>query len=71
MVLDYKGGNQQSHGLLGMDFLFNARYELDKKRKLIIWEPELYVQYEERLRDIEEQERLLKESSSQAQASKE
>lgn len=71
MVLDYKGGSEQSHGLLGMDFLFNARYELDKQRNLIIWEPELYVQYEERLRDIEEQERLLKESSSQAQASKE
>lgn len=71
MVLDYRGGNQQSHGLLGMDFLFNARYELDKKRKLIIWEPELYVQYEERLRDLEEQEKLLKESSSQAKGSKE
>ncbi|MFY0677804.1 MAG: clan AA aspartic protease [Neptuniibacter sp.] len=66
MVLDYKGGNEQSHGLLGMDFLFNARYELDKNKSLIIWEPELYVQYEERLKEIEEQERLLKEEPAPA-----
>jgi len=66
MVLDYKGGNEQSHGLLGMDFLFNARYELDKSKKLIIWEPELYLQYEARLKEIEEQERLLNEESAPA-----
>jgi hypothetical protein len=34
----------QGAGLLGMDFLLNARYEIDHERKLLIWEPQRYKQ---------------------------
>lgn len=58
-VLDYRGGSAQSNGLLGMDFLFNAKYELDKEAGQIIWEPELYAKYKDRLQLLNEQEQLL------------
>lgn len=64
MILDYQGGSEQSHGLLGMDFLFNAKYELDRENKLIIWEPELYTEYKEQLRLLEEKEQQLKEGTA-------
>lgn len=68
MILDYQGGGEQSHGLLGMDFLFNAKYELDKVNQLIIWEPELYAEYKEQLRLLEEKEQQLKEQAAAPKA---
>ncbi|MGH1460413.1 MAG: retropepsin-like aspartic protease [Neptuniibacter sp.] len=60
MVIDFKGGSNTNQGLLGMDFLLYAKYKLDKVNQLIIWEPELYEEYKQRLLDIEEQELQLK-----------
>ena len=46
--------NEASHfdGLLGMDFLMNASYELNLQRKLIIWNPEVYKQVEAQLSEL-------------------
>lgn len=59
-IIDYQGGTAQANGLLGMDFLFNAKYDLDKEKLNIIWEPELYAKYQDRLKFLDEQEQLLR-----------
>lgn len=59
-VLDYQGGTGQSNGLLGMDFLFQAKYKLDKQKRTIIWNPERYSKYQERLKVLDKQEQQLR-----------
>lgn len=59
-VLDYQGGAGQSNGLLGMDFLFQAKYKLDKENRTIIWNPERYAKYQERLKVLDKQEQQLR-----------
>ena len=51
-VIDFKGGGGSSHGLLGMDFLYNAHYELDRENQKIIWEPEKYEELKQQLLDL-------------------
>jgi len=59
-VIDYQGGGGQAQGLLGMDFLYNAKFDLDKENKQIIWEPELYAKYQNRLQALDKQEQQLR-----------
>lgn len=58
-VIDYEGGAVGSHGLLGMDFLFNARYELDRENHQIIWDPQQYQNLQQKLQELEEMEQQL------------
>jgi hypothetical protein len=62
-VIDYRGGSGGSNGLLGMDFLFNAKYDLDKEKRQIIWEPELYAKYQEKLKQLEVQKQQLRKDA--------
>lgn len=55
-VIDFKGGSEKNQGLLGMDFLYNAHYELDKQNQKIIWEPEKYQELQQQLQDLDELE---------------
>lgn len=54
LVLEQKGGAQGSQGLLGMDMLGQVHYELDKKRQMLIWEPEKYRQLQKALQKLDE-----------------
>ena len=63
-VVDYQGNGAQNNGLLGMDFLYQAKYKLDKENNQIIWEPELYSKYQERLKLLDEQEQQLKNDTA-------
>jgi predicted aspartyl protease len=42
LVIKNKQPNSGFDGLLGMDFLINVDYELDKQRSVIIWNPKRY-----------------------------
>ncbi|MDN2658822.1 aspartyl protease family protein [Neptunomonas sp. CHC150] len=41
-------------GLLGMDFLMNVEYELDKARQVIIWNPKKYHQLKKSITEVSE-----------------
>ncbi|WP_299179250.1 retropepsin-like aspartic protease [uncultured Neptuniibacter sp.] len=58
-VLDFRGGATGSDGLLGMDFLYNARYKLDRENQKIYWDPEKYQQLKEQLAELEKMEQQL------------
>ncbi|MFC6669163.1 aspartyl protease family protein [Marinobacterium aestuariivivens] len=53
MVIDHQGPSVGNDGLLGMDFLMNARYKIDYERQLILWEPERYSELESLLRELD------------------
>lgn len=52
LVIDNNVSGQGS-GLLGMDFLLNARYEIDHERQLLIWEPQRHKQIGTLLQQLE------------------
>lgn len=58
-VLDYQGGGS-TDGLLGMDFLYQARYEIDRENKHIVWDPERYKELQDKLVEIDRLEQELK-----------
>ncbi|MDI3325427.1 retropepsin-like aspartic protease [Pontibacterium granulatum] len=59
-VLGQKIGVPKAQGLLGMDFLSGAPYELDLERKRIIWEPTLYSELQILKADLESEIELQK-----------
>lgn len=52
MVIEHKGVSRHD-GLLGMDFLRQAKHEVDFDRGLIIWQPEYYQQAKEQLEALD------------------
>lgn len=60
-VLDFQGGGS-TDGLLGMDFLYQARYEIDREQKHIVWDPQRYQELQDQLVEIDRLEQELKES---------
>ncbi len=58
-VIDYQNTPIGNHGLLGMDFLLGARYELDRTNRQIIWDPAQYQRLQERLLALDELEQQL------------
>ncbi len=65
-VIDFKGGSQSTNGLLGMDFLYHARYELDRDNRQIIWEPEKYQALQDELKRLDEIEaQMLEQQQAQ------
>ena len=75
LVMDNLAGAGGAAGLLGMDFLKQARYEIDFDREMLIWEPkshremqDLIVQIDERLEEIEEEQQALQAPDPQSQA---
>lgn len=64
-VIDYQGNSGGSHGLLGMDFLYNAQYELDRENQQIIWAPVKYQKLQGDLLELDKlEERLLNETAA-------
>jgi predicted aspartyl protease len=63
-VIDYKGGGNGTQGLLGMDFLYHAQYELDKKNQQIIWAPEKYNKLKDQLVELDKLEQRLEEETA-------
>jgi predicted aspartyl protease len=63
-VIDYKGGSGGTHGLLGMDFLYNAKYELDRDKQQIIWAPEKYHKLKEELIELDKLEQRLQDEAA-------
>ncbi|WP_415887473.1 aspartyl protease family protein [Neptuniibacter sp. QD37_6] len=61
-VLDYQGRSSGTDGLLGMDFLYQARYEIDREKKHIVWDPQRYQELQDQLVEIDRLEQELKES---------
>ncbi|WP_415892084.1 aspartyl protease family protein [Neptuniibacter sp. PT8_73] len=59
-VLDYQGGSSGTDGLLGMDFLYQARYEIDREKKHIVWDPQRYQELQDQLVEIDRLEQELK-----------
>ncbi|WP_415903153.1 retropepsin-like aspartic protease [Neptuniibacter sp. QD29_5] len=59
-VLDYQGGSTGTDGLLGMDFLYQARYEIDRENKHIVWDPERYKELQDKLVEIDRLEQELR-----------
>ncbi|WP_415888740.1 retropepsin-like aspartic protease [Neptuniibacter sp. SY11_33] len=59
-VLDYQGGSAGTDGLLGMDFLYQARYEIDREKKHIVWNPERYQELQDQLVEVDRMEQELK-----------
>ena len=57
-VIEY-GGVGGSQGLLGMDFLYSARYEVDRTRQEIVWNPERFRELQAQLTELEEMEATL------------
>ncbi|MFW1678368.1 aspartyl protease family protein [Pontibacter sp. JAM-7] len=53
-IIDFQGGSQDTNGLLGMDFLYHARYEIDRDNQQIIWEPEKYQSLQDELKRLDE-----------------
>ncbi len=51
-IIDNKNESSRFDGLLGMDFLMNAKYELNLQRQVIIWNPEIYRQVEAQLSEL-------------------
>lgn len=51
-TLEHKGISSYD-GLLGMDFLRQAKHEVDFDRGLIIWQPEYYLQAKEQLEALD------------------
>ena len=51
-VMEHKGLSQHD-GLLGMDFLRQARYEIDFDRSVIIWALDRYREAEARLKELD------------------
>lgn len=60
LVLENPLGAAGAQGLLGMDFLSQAPYELDLERKYIIWEPALYAELQILKADLESEIELKK-----------
>jgi len=60
LVLENPLGAAGAQGLLGMDFLSRAPYELDLDRKRIIWEPALYTELKILKADLESEIELKK-----------
>lgn len=58
-VIDYQNASIGNHGLLGMDFLLGADYELDRNNRQIIWDPSLYKRLQEKLLALDELEQRL------------
>ncbi len=58
-VLDFKARGLPSHGLLGMDFLLSARYQLDREQQQIIWAPARYQQLKAQLQKLDAFEQTL------------
>ncbi len=54
LVIDNQNSGGTS-GLLGMDFLLNAKYEIDIERQMVIWEPKLYGELRTLMGEIEGQ----------------
>lgn len=52
VVIEHKGVSRHD-GLLGMDFLRQAKHEVDFDRGLIIWQPEYYLQAKEQLEALD------------------
>ncbi|MGK0496974.1 MAG: putative aspartyl protease [Neptuniibacter pectenicola] len=64
-VIDYQGESGGSQGLLGMDFLYNAQYELDRENQQIIWAPAHYKKLQGDLLELDKlEQRLLDETAS-------
>lgn len=59
-VMENKHPGGGFDGLLGMDFLMNAEYELDKARQVIIWNPKKYHQLKKAMTEASQ----LKEASA-------
>ncbi|NVK42303.1 MAG: aspartyl protease family protein [Oceanospirillaceae bacterium] len=53
-VIDHQGASVGNDGLLGMDFLMNAKYRIDYERQLILWEPEHYAELQSLLKKLDE-----------------
>ncbi|QEQ97289.1 retropepsin-like aspartic protease [Neptunomonas concharum] len=51
-VIDNKAPGGAFDGLLGMDFLMNVEYELDKQRQVIIWTPKRYQEVSDALQKL-------------------
>lgn len=58
-VIDYQNTAIGNNGLLGMDFLLGARYELDRNNQQIIWDPAQYQRLQEKLLALDELEQQL------------
>jgi len=56
LVIDHEGASVGNDGLLGMDFLMNAKYRVDYERQLILWEPERYAELQGLLRELDDAE---------------
>lgn len=74
LVMDNFAGAGGAAGLLGMDFLKHAHYEIDFDRQMLMWEPKTYreiqdliVQIDERLKELAEEQDMLKEQAVQPQ----
>lgn len=52
-VIDFQGAVSGTQGLLGMDFLLNSNYELDRQRSQIIWDVQQYNQLKAELIKLE------------------
>ena len=63
-VIDYKGGGSGSQGLLGMDFLYSARYELDREKQQIIWAPDKYKKLQQQLLELDKLEQRIQEETA-------
>lgn len=49
-----------------MDFLLNARYQLDRESQQIIWDPEKYQQLQAQLLELETLEQQLRDAPAAA-----
>ncbi len=62
-VIDYKNipsvSSSSSQGLLGMDFLLDVRYELDRGKNQIIWDPSFYQELQAKLSELNKLEQQL------------
>lgn len=58
-VLDYQGQQSPTDGLLGMDFLYQVRFEIDRANQVIIWEPERYKELQRKLKELDQLEQKL------------
>ncbi|EAR61847.1 retropepsin-like aspartic protease [Neptuniibacter caesariensis] len=63
-VIDFKGGSGSNQGLLGMDFLYNARFELDREKQHIRWYPEKYQALQDKLDELNILEQQLKSATA-------
>lgn len=57
-VIEHDGGGG-SQGLLGMDFLYSAKYEIDRNSQEIVWNPDRFRELQARLSELEEMEAAL------------